>query len=428
MILAIIIFAVALIIGIPIAVALALFGLIHILTMDNPAFTNVLVQRMFSGVNVLSLSCIPFFILAGELMNSGGVTKRLLDFFREMIGRVHGGLAYCTVGISAILAAILGSSQAVASLLCRVLVGELEKDSYKPEFSGALIASASVLGPIIPPSTMFIFYCMLTNVSVKYMFVAGIIPGIILALAYAVVVFFKTRKMNLKRFDDHPFSVKTLGKAFISAIPALMIPVIILGGILSGTFTATESGAVACVAAFIGGLIYKELKFKNLPAMFLRVAISTGSIFLIVAFGNIIAWSMTMDGIPKIVIQFIMGITDSPAFIVALILVILALVGCVLDMASATLIFIPVLFPLSLMIGMDSVHFGIIFSMMITIGMITPPVGQVLFVTTNVSGIPFMKIVSQIGWFVVASFAVTTLLAYLPDLVMWIPKLQGYTG
>ena len=365
--------------------------------------------------------------MAGELMNGGGVTARMLAFLRESIGRFKGGLGYCTVAISAILAAILGSAQAVAALLCRVLVGELEKDNYPPAFSGALISAASVLGPIIPPSTMFIFYCMLTDVSIKYMFIAGIVPGIILALAYCVVVFFEVRHMDLKKPEGR-FSLRRFGKALFKAIPALLVPVIIMGGILSGIFTPTESGAVACVAAFVAGLIYREMKLSKIPQMMLNTAISTAAIFLIIAFGNIIAWSMAMDGIPDMIINFITSITTNPYVIIALIIVLLTFVGCVLDMASATLIFLPVLFPLTQMIGMDSVHFGIIFSLMITIGMITPPVGQCLFITTNITKTPFMDICKRIGWFVVAAIGTTTVLAYLPDVVLWIPRLMGYTG
>ena len=421
MIIAVIVFIAALIVGMPIAFVLGLFGTTHILAMGNAAFLNVLITRMFSGVNIISISCIPFFIMAGELMNGGGVTARMLAFLRESIGRFKGGLGYCTVAISAILAAILGSAQAVAALLCRVLVGELEKDNYPPAFSGALISAASVLGPIIPPSTMFIFYCMLTDVSIKYMFIAGIVPGIILALAYCVVVFFEVRHMDLKKPEGR-FSLRRFGKALFKAIPALLVPVIIMGGILSGIFTPTESGAVACVAAFVAGLIYREMKLSKIPQMMLNTAISTAAIFLIIAFGNIIAWSMAMDGIPDMII------TTNPYVIIALIIVLLTFVGCVLDMASATLIFLPVLFPLSQMIGMDSVHFGIIFSLMITIGMITPPVGQCLFITTNITKTPFMDICKRIGWFVVAAIGTTTVLAYLPDVVLWIPRLMGYTG
>ena len=427
MIIAVIVFIAALIVGMPIAFVLGLFGTTHILAMGNEAFLNVLVTRMFSGVNIISISCIPFFIMAGELMNGGGVTARLLNFLRESIGRFRGGLGYCTVAISAILAAILGSAQAVCALLCRVLVGELEKDNYPPAFSGALISAASVLGPIIPPSTMFIFYCMLTDVSIKYMFIAGIVPGIILALAYCVVIFLEVRHMDLKRPEGH-FSLRRFGIAFLKAVPALLVPVIIMGGILSGIFTPTESGAVACVVAFVAGLVYREMKLSKLPQMMLNTAISTAAIFLIIAFGNIIAWSMAMDGIPDMIINLIPSITTNRYIIIAMIIVLLTLVGCVLDMASATLIFLPVLFPLIQMIGMDPVHFGIVFSLMITIGMITPPVGQCLFITTNITKTPFMDICKRIGLFVIVAIGTTSALAYLPDVVLIIPRLMGYTG
>ncbi|CCZ64245.1 tRAP transporter DctM subunit [Roseburia sp. CAG:50] len=427
MLIAIVVFVIALIIGAPLAIALGLFGVAHIATMGDATFFNLCVQRMFGGVNIISLSCIPFFMLAGELMNGGGVTTRLLDLLRSILGHVKGGLAYCTVVISAILAAILGSAQGEASLLCRVLVPELKKDGYSEDFSGALISAAAVLGPVIPPSTMFVFYCMLTDVSIKYMFIAGIVPGILLAVAYCIVVAYKAKKMGLNGTGVKP-ELKKIGKAFVKAIPALCVPLIIIVGITAGIFTATESGAVACVAAMVAGLVYRELDIKKLPQMLFRAAISTGAIFLIVAFGNIIAWSMAKDGIPGLIMTALTSLTSNKYLIILIILVLLVLIGCVLDMASATLVFLPVLFPLATSIGMDGVHFGIIFSIMISIGLITPPVGQVLFVTSNVGKIDFNKIVKQIWVFVIAALAVTAAMAYLPNVVLWIPRLLGYGG
>ena len=427
MLIAIVVFVIALIIGAPLAIALGLFGVAHIATMGDATFFNLCVQRMFGGVNIISLSCIPFFMLAGELMNGGGVTTRLLDLLRSILGHVKGGLAYCTVVISAILAAILGSAQGEASLLCRVLVPELKKDGYSEDFSGALISAAAVLGPVIPPSTMFVFYCMLTDVSLKYMFIAGIVPGILLAVAYCIVVAYKAKKMGLNGTGVKP-ELKKIGKAFVKAIPALCVPLIIIVGITAGIFTATESGAVACVAAMVAGLVYRELDIKKLPQMLFRAAISTGAIFLIVAFGNIIAWSMAKDGIPGLIMTALTSLTSNKYLIILIILVLLVLIGCVLDMASATLVFLPVLFPLATSIGMDGVHFGIIFSIMISIGLITPPVGQVLFVTSNVGKIDFNKIVKQIWVFVIAALAVTAAMAYLPNVVLWIPRLLGYGG
>ncbi len=313
----------------PIAICLGLFGITHIATMGNPAFFDIITGRMFSGVNIISISCIPFFIMAGELMNGGGITRRLLDFLRSFIGRLKGGMAYCTIALSATLADILGSAQASASLLNQILPAQLEKDGYPPEYSGALISAASVLGPIIPPSTMFIFYCFLTDVSIKYMFIVGIVPGVILALAYCVTVAINMRKMNISK-PGGKFDVKTFGTSFVKAIPALLVPVIIIGGVLSGFCSAIEAGAVACVAAFVASLIYRELDLRQIPNMMLPTAISTGAIFLIIAFGNLLAWTMAKDGITDLIISAILAVTSNKHLIIFLVLLILVLVGCVL--------------------------------------------------------------------------------------------------
>lgn len=420
-------FIVLLIIGVPIAFVLGLMGTVHTISLGNPSYMLVIIQRLFDQINTTSLTCLPFFILAGEIMNEGGVTKRLLNFIREIVGWLKGGMAYSCVLIAALLSAILGSPNGVASMLCGVLVPELRKDGYSDEFTGSLVAASSILGPIIPPSTSFIMYCMLTNTSIKAMFIAGIVPGILIVIMFCGLITYYTRKLGFGKSIDK-ISLKRIGKTFIVALPALIVPSIIIGGVVGGLFTATEAGAISCISALIASAIYGELDWKKLPGVFLHGSIVGGGILLMISFGGIIAWSMTRSGIPGQLIQAVNSVTDSSSLIIAIIIIILMIGGCLLDTGTMAMVFNPVMFPLAMSIGMDPVHFGIIFSVLLTIGYITPPVGVVLFVTSNVSGIPFNKLCKMIWPFALAAFFIMVALAYLPEVVLWLPRLTGYGG
>lgn len=422
MIIAIIAFLIALFAGVPIAFGLGITGVIHVLSLDNISYLSIVVQRMFTGVNNISLICIPFFVMAGEIMNAGGVTKKLLDAVRETIGWARGGLAYATIGVGMILAAILGSAQAVAAILCSVLIPELEKDGYKKEYSGSLISASGVLGPVIPPSVVFVVYSVLANTSVKKMFIAGVIPGILLGLGFAILIFAQSRKKDFPK-SKIEFNFKRMIKAYIVAIPAMLVPVVIIGGILLGIFTPTESGAVAVVIAFAASLIYRTMDWKALPKMLLRAGMSSAGILLIISFGNIVGWTMAIDGIADKISDGIFSITNNYYIILFLMLVILIVVGCLMDTTAAMLVFVPVLLPIAVAIGMDAVHFGIVFSIMITIGMITPPVGLVLFVVSNIAHIELHKLSKSITPFILVAYAVAFVIAFFPNMIMWLPNM-----
>lgn len=421
------VFVLLLLIGAPIAFVLAMTGITHLAFM-SPDYFSVIPQRMFAGINITSLTCIPFFIIAGELMNGGGVTRKLLDFVKQIVGCIRGGLAYCTIFTAALLSAILGSSNAVASILCNTMIPDMEESGYEKSFSGGLIAASGMLGPIIPSSTTFIYYSVLTGCSVKMLFLAGIVPGVLIALAYCVVVFMYVRKHNLPRIFDK-INWKSLLKSFVEAIPALLVPVVIVGGVLTGIFTPTESGAVACVIAVISGFIYKTLRVEEIPRMLLRAAKASASIMFIIACGNIMGWSMAVDGIPAMLQQFILGLTSNYYLVIALMLLILVIVGCLMEATAAMLIFSTVFLGLANAIGMDTLHFGLVFCLMLVLALVTPPVGMTLFVTANVSGISVREISKSIIPFVLAAFIVIALIAYLPDVALWMPRVfMGYGG
>lgn len=420
-------FVVLMVIGVPIAFVLGIMGAIHTISLGNPTYMLVIIQRLFDQINTTSLTCLPFFILAGEIMNAGGVTKRLLGFIREVVGWLKGGMAYSCVIIAAILSAILGSPNGVASMLCGVLVPELRNDGYPDEFTGSLVAASSILGPIIPPSTSFIMYCMMTNTSIQAMFVAGIVPGLMLAGVFCLLITYYAKKLGFRRSFDRA-SLKRIGKTFLIALPALLVPFVIIGGVIGGIFTATEAGAVSCICALVASAIYREMDWRALPKALLRGAVTGGGILLMISAGGIIAWSMTRSGIPTQLIAFINSVTNSHAIIVAIMIVILMIGGCLLDTGTMAMVFTPVMFPLAQAIGMDAVHFGIMFCVLVTIGYITPPVGVVLFVTSNSANIPFNKLCKLIWPFAIGALLVMIVLSYWPDAVLWLPRLSGYGG
>lgn len=376
---AVLIFIVLLLIGAPMVFVIAGAGIAHLLSLGDPAYLGTIAQRFFSGVNQTSLMCIPLFIMAGELMNSGGVTKRLLEFMRELVGWLKGGL----------------------------------------------VAASGVLGPVIPPSTCFVLYCTLANTSVKSMFMAGVIPGILLAVGYIAVVLIYGRKHPLPRCRER-FSLKRLASSFVRAIPALLVPFIIVGGILGGIFSPTESGSVACVAAIVASIIYREFDPKKLPKVFVSGSITSATVLLIIGIGNLLAWTMAISDVNTFVGNAIMSITDNRTIIILLMILVMLIAGCVLEATCAMLILVPVLVPIANAIGMNDVHSGIIVCVMLTIGFITPPVGNCLFVTSSVGNIPFVSLCRRIIPFAAVAIGVTIALAFLPDVVLLIPKLLGY--
>ena len=420
------VFLITLILGVPICVVLGLAGLTHVASMGVDAYFNIITQKIFAGASVSSLTCIPFFIMAGELMNAMGVTQKLIDFVRSLVGHLRGGLAYVVVLVAMILSAILGSANAVAAILCAVVVPEMIRDGYRDDFSSALVCASGVLGPVIPPSVTFVYFSVLSGVSVTAMFAGGAIPGILIGLGYILVIRLQTKRLNLPRSTER-FDLKEFGKSFVKAIPALLVPVILVGGITAGVFTPQESGAVAVVAAIVAGIIYRKFKLSMLPKVFMRSVPVTAGIFIIIGFGNIMGWSMAVDKIPDKISNAVLGFTQNGAVIILLMFAILIVVGCAMEATAAQLIFTPVLMPLAAAAGMDMVQFGVWFCIMITIGLITPPVGMTLFVTSNITKVPLIRISKQLLPFIIVAFAVTLLMAYVPGIIMFLPNLMGIT-
>lgn len=426
-ILPVILFVVLLVLGAPIAFVLALTGIAHMLSFGYTDVANILSQKMFYGIDVFSYTCIPFFICAGQIMNKGGVTGRIVDVMQELIGHKRGGLAYAVVLVGMVLAAILGSANAVAVILCSVMIPAMVASGYEEEFAGSLVAASGCLGCIIPPSVDFVIYSVLAGVSVKRMFVAGIVPGVFLGLCFMTVIFFRARKRNYPKYREK-FEPREALKAVIKGLPSLMVPIIIVGGVLGGVFTPTESGAIACAVATILGFLYKNLHLRDFPKILIDSGLVSAGILLIIAGGNILGWSLAYDAVPERLVDGILSITGNGNLVMLLVILLLFAVGCVMEAFAAMLILVPVLKPLGDVMGYDPIHFGIIIIIMLTLALATPPVGMLLFTTSKVARIDLNKLNRSIWPFVAAGVAGTLILAFFPQLTIWLPNLLYSTG
>lgn len=417
-------FVVTIVIGMPIAFALAATGLAHAISMDQIALFATLPQRMYAACNSTGLMAIPLFVLAGELMGIGGVTERLCDMARSFIGHVRGGMAYVTVIVGALLGALLGSANASAALLGRVMKPELDKDNYDPVFSTTLCAATSILGPIIPPSAVFIVYGVQASCSVGSLFFAGVVPGIALALAFMGLVFATGRKEGEKWTVRAKSTLREIGVACLKALPAMIVPVVILGGILGGVFTPTESAAIASlVALLLGMFVFKKLKLSDVPEILEHTALISGAIMIIVAMANIMGYTMSLAQLPQAIANGLLSITSSKFLLLLLINAFLLVVGCVMETFAALIILVPVLLPVALSLGLTPIHFGMIMCINLIIGLITPPVGVALFTTSMATNVPLNKLVGPIWKWVGVSIAVLMLVTYIPAMSNWLPGL-----
>ncbi|MBM4763651.1 TRAP transporter large permease [Bacillus sp. B15-48] len=411
-------------VGVPIAIVLGLTALIFVFATGSFEILNSLPSRMFSGTQNFGLLAIPLFMLVGELMNFGGVTGRLIKFANSIIGHVRGGLAYVNVAANTFLASIMGSAQAQSAVMSRVMVPEMEKSGYNREYSTALTGASSIVGPLIPPSMPFIIYGVTAQVSIGGLFMAGIIPGILFTFGFAILIAFLGKKYNYPKAEKSQFS--EIMKNSLSVLPGLLIPFIIVVGILAGIFTPTESAAVAALIAFIvGAFFYRELKLKDLPQIFLNTARSAAIVTFLVATANIFGWVLTIENIPTIIAEGITSLTSNPLVFLLLINVLFLLVGMVMEGIAAMIILVPILLPLAITYGVDPLHFGVIIVINLTIGLLTPPVGTVLFITSAIANVKLEGLIRAILPFLVISIAILLVITYVPWVSTFIPRVAG---
>lgn len=416
----ILIFVVLLLVGIPISLVLIMTSISYILLTGDMNLMTSVPQQMFSGMDNNGLLAIPLFMLAGELMNFGGITTRLVSFAKVLIGHFRGGLAYVSVLANMFLASILGSANAQAAMMSKVMVPEMEKEGYDRNFSSALTLASSIVAPIIPPSMLFIIYGTLSGASIGDMFLAGIIPGILIGIAFFVLIGVMSRRHNFPKSEKG--TLKEALNQMLKVLPALSIPFIIIFGILSGIFTPTESAAVACIIAVIIGFSYKQLKTSQIPEILINTAVNTATITLLIVMASVFGYILAYERIPQTLAEVMLGISESPIVFLLLVNIILLLLGTVLDGIAALIILVPVLMPLLTTYHIDPVHFGVIITINLTIGLLTPPVGTGLFVVSTVAKVSIENLVKAIFPFLLVSIFMLLLLTYWEDTVLLIPN------
>ena len=407
--------------GTPVAFALALgaFGAI-LITGEFPL--NMIITRMFVGIDSFPLMAIPFFIIAGEIMNTTGITKRIIDLSNALVGHIRGGLAHVNVVASMFFAGVSGSATADTSAIGSMIIPAMVKDGYPKDFSVAVTASSSTIGPVIPPSIMMILYGVIANVSIAQLFLGGIIPGVTVGFSLMFMVYIIARRAGYGKKPRVSLIITLL--RFKDAAFALVMPIIILGGILSGIFTPTEAGVIATVYAFIIGIfVYRTLKFSDLPQLFLKAAVTTSLCLFLISTASIFGWLLAWEGFASIVTNFITSITQHPKVALFLILAFLLILGLFIEGIPVLIIFTPILVPVAKALGINLVHFGVVLVMVILIGSVTPPVGILLYICCAIAEIPVTE-ASKIIWpFVLMMVIALFLVAYIPGLITFIPSL-----
>ncbi len=416
-----------LIAGVPIAVALGISSICAILpVMDTSVAVLTGAQRIFSGISVFSLLAIPFFILAGNIMNKGGIAVRLINLAKLVTGRAPGALAHTNVVANMLFGAISGSGTAAASAMGSI-IGPIEKDEgYDPNFSAAANIATAPTGLLIPPSNVMITFSLVSGgTSVAALFMAGYIPGILWGLACMVVIYFIAKKKGYR--STSKFTGKEKIKVLLEAIPCLLLIIIVIGGIIGGIFTATEGSVVAVVYSLLLSLFgYKSIKLKEIPQILKESAEMTGIIIFLIGVSSIMSWVMAFTNIPSLVSEGLLAISDNKFVILFIINIILLIVGTFMDMTPACLIFTPIFLPVCTALGMNTIHFGIMMIFNLRIGTITPPVGTTLFVGVKVGKVKIETVFRQLLWYFLAIFIVLMLVTYIPQLSLWLPSLMGY--
>ncbi|MDJ0391191.1 TRAP transporter large permease [Roseomonas sp. E05] len=413
-------FAVCLILGVPVGIALALASTAYLYAADIDL--SVVAQFTYAGMDSFVLLCIPGFVLAGNLMNGGGITDQIVRFGNSLVGHVRGGLGLANVTGSMIFAGISGTAVAETASIGAVMIPAMRKSGYDAPFAAAVTAAASTVGPIIPPSVPMIIVGTLTGLSVGKMFLAGAVPGLLLGAGMMLTVYLLSRRRGYPKGTWQGFG--EVLRSSRAAFWALLMTALILYGIVGGVFTPTEASIVAAIYAFVVGLfVYKGFGLRDLPGIVLESAIGSGALILLVGFANVFGWILTSEQIPQAIAQAMLSVTDNKYLILLMVNVLLLIVGTFMETIAALIILFPPLLAVAQAVGIDPIHFAIVVVLNLMIGLTTPPVGVCLFVAANIANVPLGAISRAIVPFLICNLLVLALVSYVPWISLWLPSL-----
>ncbi len=409
--------------GMPIVFALGVSALLAIVLLTG-APLSIVAQRLYGGVDSFSLMAIPFFVTAGIIMAEGGIARRFVDLAAALVGWITGSLYLVAIVTGTGLAAISGSGSADTAAVGSILSPEMRRRGYDIDLSASIIAASGSLAPIIPPSIIMVVIAITSNLSIGAMFLGGIVPGLMIAAALCLTCWLVAKRGGPAYRDSEPFSLSRLGQAFVSALPGLTLPVIIVGGIVGGVFTATEAACIAVIVTILISLfVYREIGVTHLPALFLRSISLSAAVLIIVGTASVFSWIIASLGAPQLLDGWIRGVTDSPAVFLLLVNVLLLVVGMFMESISAILIILPVLMPIAIGYGIDPVQFGVMAALNLSIGLITPPYGICLYVAAMVAQRKVEQVASRIWIPLIPMLIVLALASYIPAVVLTLPRM-----
>lgn len=420
------VFFILLIMGVPVAFDVGIASVIYLFSQGEDLI--VLTQRVFAGGDSFTLMAIPLFIFAGEIMNACGVTRRIVGFANELVGFIPGGLAHVNIFASMIFAGVSGSTSADVASIGGMLIGSMNEAGFDLSYATAVTAASATIGSIIPPSILMVLYSSITGISVGKLFMAGVVPGILIGITQMIYAFLKA-KSNPDMYDGNNklrFNGKRCLKAFINAVPALIMPLIIIGGILSGVFTATEAGAIAGLyGLLIGVFLYKEFTFQGAIHTIISSAKTSGMTMLIVSGATAFGYCLAIEKFPNQVSKLITGVSSNPNVLMLLMILAMTIIGMFMDTTSAAIIMVPIFFPIAEAAGINGIHFGMVMVLTFVLGGITPPVGVTLYIAVAVAKLKLGQLLKEMWPFILLFIAVMMLVAYVPMVCLFLPNLIG---